>query len=444
MKQTLWLLSGVVVVVVGVLVFWLLRPRQTQESCSFSGWKRTVGVELEAQVKDLDAIKSKIGISDSQVRDYDTLMKDYALKYDTACQDMRNGTMSPGEYACLRRNMTSALDEIRQFTQAVEAAKSLADAAAQKQVILTALDKLNAMSAASYKSNCTSAMDVNPKKLSFTGFVPERSVQITNIGNNDFIYSVTGLPECLDPKPISGGVAKGQTVSVALERTLLPVSTTPITFHIHTNLHDDAEVEIAIDADNASLWKRLGQEVRKRATATNGQVSVEDALAVVNGSIGAQSTIREPDRYVFASNALFEINEPAIAQRAIEIAGGKDPSILREPSALILQGLLASQRKDPNKALQFFAEAKDVASPTDASTKSVSNLLAGSVLLDQQKSAEAEKMLGEPYVLKSVAENPKLTSFSAIGISGVKDGSRVVALTSNLNQTLGSLSSKPQ
>src|SRR3954449_4249133 len=137
MTKTLWLLLATVGVAAALLIFWLKRP---QDDCSFSGWKRTVGVELDAQVQGLEAIKSKVGISDGQVRDYDTLLKDYALKYDTACRDMRAGAMSQGEYTCLRRNMNAALDQVRRFTTAVETAKSMTDATMQKQIILRALD----------------------------------------------------------------------------------------------------------------------------------------------------------------------------------------------------------------------------------------------------------------------------------------------------------------
>lgn len=99
-------------------------------------------MDLDAQVKDLDAVKGRLGISDSMVRDYDNLMKDYALKYDSACQDFNAGRMSQGEYTCLRKNMNTVLDSIREFVQAVEAAKSLSDAAAQKSVTLKAFDTM--------------------------------------------------------------------------------------------------------------------------------------------------------------------------------------------------------------------------------------------------------------------------------------------------------------
>lgn len=76
MGKKAWLLIAAIVAVLIVLILWIYRP---QPQCTFSGWKKSVGVELDAEVKDLDSVMAKVGVNDAQVREFDVLMRDYAL-----------------------------------------------------------------------------------------------------------------------------------------------------------------------------------------------------------------------------------------------------------------------------------------------------------------------------------------------------------------------------
>ena len=204
MGKPAWIAFAVVVVVVaGVLVWWIFHRPTPREDCSFTGWKRTIGVDLETQIQDLNAVKGKLDLNDSMIRDYDTLMKDYSLKYDSACQDVRAvpPRMTQGEYACLRQNMTRTLDQIRVFNQAVEAAKSLPDAKAQRDLVLKAFAELQRASSTSYRSGCTSSLTVNPKSVSFVGDALSSFVNVANGGNNDFTFTVADVPERLPCPP---------------------------------------------------------------------------------------------------------------------------------------------------------------------------------------------------------------------------------------------------
>jgi tetratricopeptide (TPR) repeat protein len=312
------------VLVIVVLLVYLLRPHP---QCAFSGWKRTIGVDLETQVKSLDALKGKLGITDSQVRDYDRLMQDFALKYDAACQDSQAGRMTNAEYTCRRANMDRVLDELRRFSQAVEAAKSLTDPEAQRQVVSSALTALQAASSAGYSSGCASAIDVNPQKLSFLGLVPERSFQITNRGNNDVRYSVDGLPEAFDPKPNSGTLLPGATASVAILRTMLPPpSGQPVRFHVRTNLQDDREVEIAMDAENIALWQRLGDKAAKMTPA--GEPTVDTAARVISEALANshEQSVSPAYHYALASDLLLARGARDQAKVALHKAVAIDPS----------------------------------------------------------------------------------------------------------------------
>ena len=417
-KSGLIALAIVIAALAGVLVWWFSRKPPPPPDCSFTGWKRTVGVGLETQVQDLNAVKGKLGISDSMVRDYDTLMKDYALKYDAACQDVRAvpPRMTQGEYTCLRRNMDNVLTSIRSFNQGVEAAKSLSDVAAQKEVALRAFDQLQKASATNYRLGCASSMNVNPKTIAFVGDAIVNYVEVTNGGNNDFIFSVDGVPPAFRYRPPSGKLSPGGTAEIVIERSFAPVPPTqPIKFLIRTNLNDEQEVAITVDSENMKVWENLGVAVRIKNQPEPGYIKfedvVDDALQVVNASV-KDSRVSEADKYLLASTILLYMHNNSAANAALKIALGKDDSLREQPSTLLLSGILANRDRQPNKALTYFAKAKNVA-PSNDDARSLSDLFSGTIELNQGKHASANYFFDEDDVRKQVHENPSLPSFSA-------------------------------
>src|SRR5262249_28106324 len=138
-KNRLLILVVIVLLAAGGLLWYLLHRH---EDCAFSGWRQSVGVDIDVAVGDLDAIKSKVGITDQQTRDFDALLRDFAAKYDTDCMDYTKGRMNQAEYVCRRGKMEKTLDQVRLFLQKVQAAKALADVGAQRDIILRALDDL--------------------------------------------------------------------------------------------------------------------------------------------------------------------------------------------------------------------------------------------------------------------------------------------------------------
>jgi len=387
-------------------------PRQ---DCAFSSWKRTVGVDIEVPVNDLKTAKAKLGITDAEVRDFDALLKDYAIKYDTACQDFRAGRMSLGEYTCRRQNMDRVLDAIRSFVQAIEAAKGIADASAQKAIILGALDALRVASKANYRTGCASAMNVSPKKLTFSDSIPERSIQVSNFGNNEFSFSVVGLPESFSPKPDTGTLQRAATASVSIIRTLIPPPTNqPVRFHVRTSLLDDEEVEIVLDARNAALYDTWGKDVRSLSLAENREPTVEDAVKVVEHSLPAEITATNRDalRYFFAAGVLTQIGKNAEARQALDTAMAKDPSLERQSATLMLRGVVLYREGHSDGALRAFAAAKQFAGPEDTETKPVADLFSGAVLLSRGDGNAAAQHLSDGSVLKHVERNPDLLTFT--------------------------------
>lgn len=412
-RTALIALAIVIVAVAGVLIWWLSHKPKPQEDCAFTGWKRTVGVELDAQVEDLNAVKGKLRISDSMIRDYDTLMKDYALKYDSACQDVRAGRMTQGEYACMRRNMLLTLDDIRTFNQAVEAAKSLSDPRAQKDVLLKAFEALQRASSGEYRSGCTSAMTVNPKSISFTGDALDNWVEVTNSGNNDFTFSVDGLPAAFRPHPPSGKLSTGGTASIVIERAHAPVPPMrPIKFLVRTNLNDVEEVEITVDSQNVNVWEHLSEKVRPRVEPGHLYgITVDDALRVVNAS--ASSRVPVADKYLLASTLLVSMRHGQAAEAALATATKEDPSLSSEPTTLLLKGTIANWVGKPETALTYFATAKNVAGPNDKAVRSFSDLASGIINFNLGARGAADSYLGTYDLQKQVWENPLLPSFGA-------------------------------
>jgi hypothetical protein len=409
-KTGLMALVIVIAVVAGVLIWWLSHRSKPAEDCSFTGWKRTVGVELDAQVQDLNAVKGKLGISDSMIRDYDTLMKDYALKYDSACQDVRAGRMTQGEYACLRQNMSRTLDDIRTFNQAVEAAKSLSDPTAQKEVVQKAFGALEGASRTNYRLGCTSAMTVNPRTISFTGDALDSFVEITNNGNNDFTFAVDGLPAAFRPHPPSGKLSVSGTAAIVIERSFGPVPPAqPIKFLVRTNLNDEQEIAITVDSQNMDVWQRLGKKTR--ANANRPVITVDDALHVVSDSVS--SRVPAPDKYVLASTLLLYMGQSVTAKAALAAATNEDPSLNSEPSALFLNGIIANRERQPQAALTYFARAKDSTAPTDKSAQSISDLASGIINFNLGKRDTADSYLKTYDLQKEVRGNPLLPYFGA-------------------------------
>ncbi len=420
------LIAILLVAVVLVIHFW-----PAPADCSFSGWKKTIGVDLEVAVSDVQSVKGKIGLSDDQVRDFDTLMRDFALKYDAACNDFGHKRMNQGEYSCRRKNMDDTLDKVRFFLEKVKAAKSLADPGAQREIVLKALSDLEEATKHGYAAGCASAMNVAPRKLIFEDHASEHSVQISNSGNNDISFSVADVPRGFVSQPPSGAVSIGQTVSVAVFRTYEPVTDQPpITFHLRDNFQDDVLVEIQLDQQNVSLYDDLAGKLQSVSFAQNRTPTVDDALKIVDESLPKSSTwpIQNLDsmRYFLAAGVLSRAGRASEAHRALDTATVKNPALANEPSTLILRGVVVNREGRPQEALKNFAKAKDEASgsKSEKDTRALTDLLSGGIAYKTSRT-DADKWLSEKEMQDGVKRNPEILKFAANELK-VKDLDKAV------------------
>ena len=422
MNRSIWVLAGVVVAVLGVVVVWIWVPRPQPPGCSFTGWERTLGVTLAAQVKDLEAVQSKVGITDTQVRQFDALARDYALKYDAACQDVsaEPPQMTQEVYSCMRQTMDRMLDEFRRFSQAVEAAKVVPDATAQAKIIQDSLTTLEAARSASYRVGCAATMAVDPKKIAYTRTTPERVINISNRGKRDFSFTIEDYPAGFEPKPQRGDVKLGGSVLVALFRTIIPVpSARPLTFVVRSTSNEAIQIEIEMNDENLAVWSTLGQMTMELAKADSslspGHVpTVEDAVRVIEQGLTAGDSVSEADKYLLASNALFQIRADGEARRALDLASKRDPSVALQPSVLTLRGFLANRALDSDAAIQYFAQAKNAVGSTNEAAQATLDLFSGTVLLNRGDKAgfnvAMKNLSGHPELIDATSE---LRKFSA-------------------------------
>jgi hypothetical protein len=407
-----WLWISLVVAlaaIVGLVIYYIPPPRP---DCAFSGWKRAVGVDVEAKVGDLESLQTKVGLTSAEVREFDTLLKDYAAKYDAACNDVKNGRMTQAEYTCRRQKMDQLLDTIRTFGQAVDAAKTITDPREQASQIRDALQHLSTASKAGYGAGCVSAITIDPKTLTFAEQTPERSIHIGNGGNNDLTFAVDGLPEAFLAQPLTGVVPHGaQPVTVSIYRTVLPVDTAhPVTFRVRSNFEEELTIQIVLNGSSTALYEKLGAAATARAT--DHQPTVDDALAVVEPLLPADSANRSAAKYFLAMNVLTQAGRQEQALEAYQAAAAKSPDLATSAVALLSRGVVLSRKGDADHALEAFASAQKVPGRTDDPAKSAAALLAASAEQSRGNTAEAATHLLAPGVAERAHTDASLRAFA--------------------------------
>lgn len=417
MNSKLVMVLVLLVLILGVGAYFVWR---NGDDCSFSAKKRTLGIDLEAGLGDVNSVKGKIGMTDDQVRDFDELSKDLALKYDMLCQDRKQKRVNEATYLCRRNNMDQILDALRSFLVKAKTAAGLTDPSTQKEIVLKALSDLEDLERKGYGAGCLASMNVSPKTLLFSGHTSEHSVQISNSGNNAFTYSVVDLPSGFLPQPSSGSVTIGQTVTVAIVRTAEPISNhSPVSFRLRDNFTDEVVVELDFDQQNASLYEALGENLKTLAAGQNRPPTVEDALKVVDVSTSASSdwkSVQNVDslRYFLAAGLLSRVGSVEAANSALDMATAKNPDLDQQPATLILKGIVLNAQNKPREAIENFSKANSLAigSKAQRDTAVITDLLSGAVAVSEGN-PKATTWLGSKDVQDAVKNDPKIVDFAA-------------------------------
>jgi tetratricopeptide (TPR) repeat protein len=204
---------------------------------------------------------------------------------------------------------------------------------------------------------------------------------------------------------------------IAVYRTFEPVvAGQALTFHMLSNFQEDVSVQIALDAQNSELYDSLADQARTSASLANHPPTLQDALAVVDQSLAESGPVENKDkesmRYFLAAGVLSRVGNIDQAHQALDAATAKNPSLAKEPSTLILRGIVVNQEGHPDQAIQHFAEAKRLAPEDDKATKALSDLFTGAVVLKSDKKTGSD-ILAKADVQKSVERNPKLLDFAS-------------------------------
>jgi hypothetical protein len=347
-----WIIGVFLVLCVGVFIYFIWPQPKPSDDCSFMTRTRTAGIDFQATVKKMDLVKGSLNLSTSDVRELDQILKDYAVKYETTCRDFKAQSMSSDEYSCRRQNMDKALDNVRLLSVTLDKATSAAD----KDVALKALESLKGFAQADYKTGCGASITVNPQQLQFGVGMPERSIRITNGGNRAANFSVGDLPEWFLPSPSSGAIPPGQTVAVAIVRTLLPVQKKVIGFAIRDNWNNEIQVEASVSEENETVYEHVAEDLNRTGKT---EATVSDVLELLDRQ---DPTFKDSSaRMVVASNVLAASGNLKEASVAAQQAFHDDRTLQTNPNAQINLAVINTKLGAHAKADENFAAAQKYA-----------------------------------------------------------------------------------
>ena len=349
-----WRVVGAVVAILAAvgLAIWFIRP--DPPPCQTSEYSRLVGVGVDVQLEQLKALQGKLGLTDAQVKGFDVLLRDYAAKYDAACQDVTAKLITVPQYQCQRQKMDQSLDAARRMQQAVEAATTSSNPEVQRAVLEQAGADLRSSAQAGYTNGCIASIEVTPLQLAFKGQQTLQAFKLLNLSANPLTFGVTNYPDGFAPDPDSGSIAAGESRNVLIRRTLDPVpQTRPLQANIKISYHRDITVEFVLDDQNAQLWPSIGKAFDSTTP------TVVDALAVIDKTLPTDIKPTDASRYVLAATALTAAGAYAEATAALDHAVTVDASLGRQPSTVRLAALSTDQtaaggalyarlRKDPS------------------------------------------------------------------------------------------------
>lgn len=258
-KKTKILTSRVVIVAIllvclvigGFFALRMQRRPSPQNECTLV-WKAELGIDVELLIGRIQKAHAKLSIADSEIRDLDVLLNDYALQYEAACKARKANLINGAAYQCRTENMAKALHSLRALKLFLDSLDRVKDPKGQASAIRQALHNFQQLAREQYKHNCTSSISVDPRRLRFQNHIPELSIQIANAGNNDFHYTIEKIPSGFYPVPTSGKVAIGDVVTVAIKRNSASASNLhPAGFYVRTNFNDQVYVALELTEQNA-------------------------------------------------------------------------------------------------------------------------------------------------------------------------------------------------
>lgn len=318
----------VFIAIVAAALYKWLHP----DPCAFGTYKKSIGVDLGATIAGKDLIKTNVGLSDAESRDFDSILNDYAAVYETSCRQHQQKVINDAEYACRSRKMQDALNAIRNLQVALESAAKL-DPAAQKEAAQKALDTFRALPRSSDLSSCGPNLSVDPDQITFRSSETEHVIHVSNGGNASTNFTVTGGGDAIHIDPTAGALATASPVPVELIRMRTEVDpAVPMVIQITDSQGNNKKVTITIAADNAHVFDELTNQVVAAAGKQNRAPTLEDVRDVlslthsITGTAGTNGAASD----IVAAQVLVQAGQRTAAQKAVEAAVIKSPTLNKE------------------------------------------------------------------------------------------------------------------
>jgi outer membrane protein OmpA-like peptidoglycan-associated protein len=375
MNWKLGLVAVLVLVSLGAIGWWWWnRTHGPGADCLMLAHEKTSGIDFSFTVDKVKSLQATLGLTDKDVRDFDDLLKDYGAKYETNCKDFSAlHVITTAEYNCRRNNMDKTLDSVRALREVL--GKTSGDAT--NVIAKNYIDSILGSSHSGFKNGCGASMRISPNKIHISKEV-NHTLTLSNVGNRDINFAVSGVPECLLADPKVGGLKERDSVNITLWRTYYAVSSDSFTFTIDDNFDDHIPVEVS-GAANLPSPRQLAENLRKRFGRTP---TLKDVL----GFVDPKNLEPSAGAFVTASAILSSAGNYGDALAAIKTAQSIDPRLRDEASIQLQSGALHFARGDSTVALE---ELRSAQSAADSRIADTSRWFSGITLLDSGKAKEA-------------------------------------------------------
>jgi len=364
----------IVAALCGIGWWWWNHIHPPGPDCLMLSHEKTSGIDFSFTIDKVKSLQATLGLTDKDVRDFDDLLKDYGAKYETICKDYSVlHVVTSAEYNCRRDNMDKTLDSIRALREVLGKSSGDAANASAKKYVESILDAAHG----SFTSGCGASLRIDPNKIHISREI-NHTITVSNVGNRDVMFGVTGIPQCLLPDPRTGGLRQGESRNITLWRTYYAVPSDSFTFTIDDNFNSHIPVEVT-GANNLPSLKALAADLKSRIGHTP---TLQDALIFIN----AKDQKPSAGAYVTAAAILSSAGNSDGALSAVQVAEHINPQIKSEAGIQLETGILQLSIGDSLGALVRLHTAE---SASDSRIANTARWYSGITLLKSGQTNEA-------------------------------------------------------
>ncbi|MGZ4896966.1 MAG: hypothetical protein ACXVJ0_10880 [Candidatus Angelobacter sp.] len=317
-------------------------------SCQMVGWQNKVGLSFSFDILKKYQGTGGFNFDASQLRQLDDLQTDFGLQFEALCKDRITGAYKGREalYDCRRSNVGNALTALRELKITLEPIKSIQDAAAQKDVVSTALAKYYAISANNFSKDCNPrALNVDRNELRFNAAVNLQEASISNGGYFDMNWQLANTPHNFLCEADSHNVAPSKHTTLRVYRLYGNTDATSQSLTIHDNFNETADLKIVVEDGNASGAK-LVNDIESQLNSTPNHDLTAATIATVRKSYPAAS---EGLVNWVTGELLDKMGNPGAAKIVLQKAE-QDPKLKEQPQFKLDFGAVLAKTGDRNQS----------------------------------------------------------------------------------------------